>query len=302
MDKALGELGGAPAREFRSSLPHMELHAAKLDAQETLLEAGWTSSEIYRSISADVIGARDVPWAKHRQTMTSVSASLWCLVTVASKTYRCRARKDDAMPTFEQRLEFPLLSTTEEVRIELVSYDLVARRQRVFARTHVKLAEIVHSVSLPRWYPLCSVRPLKDSGVNLTSELSMSSLYSKGVSDMTDYAGEIHIRFALSHAGPSLAGTQVVKDLSGSKFAGAIRNKVSKKKRRFEDDGFSLDLSYITDRIVAMGFPSEGTEGLYRNPMSQVQVFFRQRHRDRYMICRCTRVPLLVSRAQMQCA
>lgn len=33
-----------------------------------------------------------------------------------------------------------------------------------------------------------------------------------------------------------------------------------------------------------MGFPSEGAEAVYRNPMDQVQTFFRQRHPQHYRI------------------
>ena len=51
----------------------------------------------------------------------------------------------------------------------------------------------------------------------------------------------------------------------------SVRGLVSKKKMRFKKDGFDLDLTYITDRIISMGFPSEGTEGIYRNPMPEVQ-------------------------------
>lgn len=41
-----------------------------------------------------------------------------------------------------------------------------------------------------------------------------------------------------------------------------VRSIVSKKKKRFisADEGFDLDLSYITPRIIAMGFPSSGVE------------------------------------------
>ena len=67
-----------------------------------------------------------------------------------------------------------------------------------------------------------------------------------------------------------------------------IRHFVSKKKRRFQQHGFDLDLtcelshslsplflSYvhsvdITDNIVAMGYPSEKLEGLVRNKAEDV--------------------------------
>lgn len=58
----------------------------------------------------------------------------------------------------------------------------------------------------------------------------------------------------------------------------AMRGLVSKKKRRFIIDDFDLDLTYITPRIIAMGFPSSGGERLYRNPLPQVQRFFEKRH------------------------
>ena len=50
----------------------------------------------------------------------------------------------------------------------------------------------------------------------------------------------------------------------------AARALVSKSKLRFKDDGFDLDLTYITKNVIAMGFPSHGTEAAYRNPMTEV--------------------------------
>lgn len=71
-----------------------------------------------------------------------------------------------------------------------------------------------------------------------------------------------------------------------------LRSLVSQKKRRFKDGKFDLDLSYITESVIAMGFPagdrSSGVlgviEGFYRNHMKHVIAFLDQKHPDKYKI------------------
>lgn len=64
-----------------------------------------------------------------------------------------------------------------------------------------------------------------------------------------------------------------------------LRRLVSKKKKRYQDDdGFDLDLTYVTNKIIAMGFPSENYERLFRNPMPEVQRFLNTRHNDAYKL------------------
>ena len=45
-----------------------------------------------------------------------------------------------------------------------------------------------------------------------------------------------------------------------------------------------MDLSYITDRIIAMGFPSRGCESCYRNSAASTHDFMEQRHPGRFRI------------------
>ena len=61
---------------------------------------------------------------------------------------------------------------------------------------------------------------------------------------------------------------------------------VSKKKNRYTEDGFDLDLSFVTDRLIAMGFPSVGIEACYRNPASQVRCLLARLAREGHQ-CKC---------------
>jgi phosphatidylinositol-3,4,5-trisphosphate 3-phosphatase/dual-specificity protein phosphatase PTEN len=70
------------------------------------------------------------------------------------------------------------------------------------------------------------------------------------------------------------------------------RHIVSQNKRRYQEGGFDLDMTYITENIIAMGFPagdlSSGffgfVEGFYRNHMEEVIKFFETHHKGKYKV------------------
>lgn len=62
------------------------------------------------------------------------------------------------------------------------------------------------------------------------------------------------------------------------------RRMVSENKRRYMKDGFDLDLTYVTDRVIAMSFPSSGKQSFYRNPIEEVARFLDTKHADHYKV------------------
>ncbi len=84
-------------------------------------------------------------------------------------------------------------------------------------------------------------------------------------------------------------GTTVPRGVTASVGAGVfgisfIRSLVSKKRRRLAAAGYDLDMSYITDRLLAMSFPAQNMESLVRNPMWQVQKVLELRHESHYKV------------------
>jgi hypothetical protein len=57
-----------------------------------------------------------------------------------------------------------------------------------------------------------------------------------------------------------------------------LRTLVSKKKKRLLVEGYNLDLTYITNFVIAMGYPAKGTESTIRNKKDDVVRFLRERH------------------------
>ena len=77
---------------------------------------------------------------------------------------------------------------------------------------------------------------------------------------------------------------KVKSTVSKRRNSSLVRQLVSKSKNRFCFDGFDLDLTYITPKIIAMGKPSTSIEGIYRNSVEEVQQFFNTRHKNHYKV------------------
>jgi hypothetical protein len=64
-----------------------------------------------------------------------------------------------------------------------------------------------------------------------------------------------------------------------------IRKLVAGPKKKTPFNGQELDLTYITDRIIAMAYPASNFfEKAYRNSIDDVASYFNEYHKDNYLI------------------
>lgn len=64
-----------------------------------------------------------------------------------------------------------------------------------------------------------------------------------------------------------------------------VRKVVAGPKNTTSYEGSELDLTYITDRVIAMAFPaSDLLEKTYRNPIERVAHYLNEAHPNRYLI------------------
>ena len=60
--------------------------------------------------------------------------------------------------------------------------------------------------------------------------------------------------------------------------ANLLKRLVSKKKRRIQTPFYDLDMAYITERVIGMGFPATGCETVYRNSLVDLREYLDRYH------------------------
>ena len=91
-----------------------------------------------------------------------------------------------------------------------------------------------------------------------------------------DPENTLHDKLEFPYSGDSNA----LHNSEDSKLAQAniFKRLVSKKKRRLQTENYDLDMAYITERVIGMGFPATGSETLYRNSLDDLKSFLDKYH------------------------
>jgi hypothetical protein len=259
-------------------------HSATLTRMDggPLPEGAWRNDANLQSLHVDVVGGRSL-----RQGFLGSQPSAYCVVTVGSTSYRTPSVSGQdpqwsAQGGAKNHFEFPLKITLQSVIINVFDSQLM-RPDKHLGSVKISLSSVLRAQREEH-----AARGGKE-GDELPEDVAPRWFEIKKPVDAEAGApkarGELQLRVFMSRREAANPGAHrpIVLETS-SVIADVIRKQVSKKKRRFVEDGFDLDLSYITDRIIAMGFPSQSVEGLYRNSMAIIKKFFDTRHPAHYKV------------------
>jgi len=81
-------------------------------------------------------------------------------------------------------------------------------------------------------------------------------------------------------------------------FKSRVRGFFSGDKIRYKAEGFDLDLSYITPRLIVLGLPATGVASIWRDSLSDVVGFLELHHKDHYKVFNLGKSSLQYHRAQ----
>lgn len=196
-------------------------------------------------------------------TTFSEGRKYYCLLSDGRRTYSTRMSASDDLgnPIWNEYFQFPLAEYTE-LLILSVWCKRATHADECLGATEMPVR------SLPQGFHRRSptlltqdMKNLADTGIVFKIGLSEDTFnYQSCTSKLTE---------------------SITKHTTLATF---VRGKVSKKKVRYQEQGFDLDLTYITKRVIAMGFPSSGFESRYRNPLPEVQRFFKTRHMGHFFV------------------
>ncbi|XGW32220.1 hypothetical protein V3C99_010420 [Haemonchus contortus] len=124
------------------------------------------------------------------------------------------------------------------------------------------------------------VDPATTDKKNSSSISEPGSSNGDGTSTFAEAAVSPNSQFVEPSRNPSFQSFNDVVDL----VFNPLRSVISQNRRRYTEDGFNLDLTYITDRIIAMGYPAKSIERLYRNSMCHTVKFLERNHAGHYKV------------------
>lgn len=224
-------------------------------APKTICEP-WFNTKNWRSLALEILDSK-----------VEKTKKLKLYLTVDSRTVHTDCKANTGVGI---RAEWNIRSTSQTVTIHVQSIGMLGSTSLGFIK--IPLAFIAPENGSTRWYTVNKA----GQGVILTSEMGRDANFNK---NPTDDPNQLQIRTTFS---TEPARSDDLPEYIAKSSKSSIKKAVSKKKIRFMDDGFDLDLTYITDNVIAMGYPSEGREGIYRNGLKDVQRFFNNRHPEAF--------------------